>query len=289
MTKLIVLGDDGKKYNVDISISPVEVTPPVDPPVDPPVPVGDWNISVWGMQWSNSPKVHFDTLETTFNEFRYAFHNGTSTTPRRVGDGPYGATATQTELRNLVKRGVRVSSSIGGGGYEVNVSDPAAFIRGLEAEERWLGIRWGGLNWDWESSKFKAAAPNCIEISRRLKAAREDFYVSWSPNGSYKDDYRNALRDAEDVVDEIAQQFYDSVVSYEDAEKEVKKYIAMFGADKVGVGMMIGSESKYWDINECLTYMGRFSELGVRKANLWEMGRAGRAQWAKGIHSIVTA
>lgn len=264
---------------------------PVPDPVPVPVPVpttGTNTCSIWMMLWPNSPRVDVANLPLEVDEIRLAFAINDG---KLVGYGPYGGKANLVTLLKgfLAKRtGRRISISVGGGGYTISILSATAYVNNLLAIERDLGVPIGGLNWDWESNAFKANATKCIEVSRMLKALRGNgFYVSWSPNGTYKDDYRNALTGHDDVVDEIAQQFYDSVVSYDDALKEVKKYVALFGTSKVGVGMMVGSASVYWDLNECKDYMTRLrAETGVRITNLWEGSNPATAAWAVAMKAI---
>lgn len=250
-------------------------------PVEGLLPVATSHCSVWAMLWSNSPRTDIAGLPPEVDEVRLAFAIGDTTL---VGYGPYGGKAgliDQLERFQAARMGRFPTLSVGGGKQSVSIPDANRFISRLEAIEEDLGIRFGGVNWDIESAQFITYANPIVVASRRLKADRPGFYVSWSPNGVWKDAYRTALVNETDVVDEIAQQFYDATVSYDAALIEIKKYVALFGPDKVGVGMMVGPEPEYWDMSECVNYMSAFkAETGVRKTNLWHGGRPQAAQWA---------
>lgn len=262
---------------------------PTPDPVPVPVPTTGANTcSIWVMLWPNSPKVDIANLALEIDEIRLAFAVNDG---KLVGYGPYGGKANLTNLLKgfLAKRpGRRVSISVGGGGYTISIPTVEGYVNNLLAIEPDLGVPITGLNWDWESSAFKSNVAKCIAVSRMLKALRgSSFYVSWSPNGTLKDDYRTGLTGAGDVVDEIAQQFYDSVVSYEDALRETQKFVDVFGPSKVGVGMMVGSANIYWDLNECKDYMTRLrTQLGVRITNLWEGSNFQTNAWAVAMKEI---
>lgn len=247
--------------------------------------------SVWLMLWPNSPRVDVAGLPSFVDEIRLAFfvENG-----RMVGYGPYGGREKLAVLLNgfiSARSGRFVSASVGGGGLNISIGDPDSYVGNVVGEMDRLGVPLGGLNWDWEHRDFRANASKCISVSRKMKAKfGEDFYVSWSPNGTYKDDYRNALRDSVDVVDEIAQQMYDdeSGISYEEALHEVKIYCELFGKERTGVGMMLGSNPKRWTLQQCSEYMKRFcTDEGIVISNLWEGSHPQVGQWAEAMGKAV--
>jgi hypothetical protein len=114
--------------------------------------------------------------------------------------------------------------------------------------------------------------------------------VSWSPNGVYKDVYRNALKNSQDVVDEIAQQAYDSVISYEQILVEVKKYVSLFGAGKVGLCCALPGSSgtgQAWSLPTCLDYLDRLhKDAGIRHTAFWEGAHRQVGQWAIGAKRV---
>lgn len=249
--------------------------------------------AVWVMCWPDSPVVDIAGLPDEVDEIRLAFLVGNA---EPVGYGPYGGKDRLTALLKtfLAKRSGRfISWSVGGGGYTIRIPDVEAYAKRVISAGKDLDVPIGGINWDWEHTDFKVNATKCIAVSRRLKQLQGNgFYVSWSPNGQFKDDYRNALRDAKDVVDEIAQQFYDddTGITYEEAKREVQIYCDLFGAAKVGVGMMIGSNPTRWTLAECIDYAARFKrECGVTVTNLWEGSHASTKRWAVEMEKAAAA
>ena len=249
------------------------------------------NCSVWAMMWSNSPKTDIANLAPAVDEVRLAFviNNGVLS-----GYGPYGGKANLTSALKafLAKRSGRfITWSIGGGGQSIDVSNPTGFVANLAAIERDLGVTFGGLNWDWESGAFASNASRVLEISRQLRAARgKDFYISWSPNGVYKNDYRSVLTGHADLVDEISQQYYDSVITYDQALTETRKYVDLFGADKVGTGCAMPGSSgtgAAWTLPVWSTNVARLrADAGVRKTNFWEGANSSTTAWATAMKAV---
>ncbi len=261
-------------------------------PKPDPVPVSSTHghCSVWAMLWSNSPKTPIATLAPEIDEVRLAFAVDSG---KLVGYGPYGGKAglvAQLKAFLAARPGRFVSLSVGGGGYTISIPSVDTYITAIENIEKDFDpdekFKFGGLNWDWEAKAFATNATRCIEVSRKLKALRgKGFFVSWSPNGTFKTAYRDALRSNLDVVDEIAQQYYDSVVSEQAALDATRAYLdAKFPASVVGVGMMLGSESTRWDLTKCASVMkAHADQLGVRISNLWEGSHPQTNSWAKAM------
>lgn len=270
----------------DVSFAGSNVVLSVVPRQEPEGPsvISQVHTSVWLMMWPNSANVDITKIQA--DEIRLAFFIEDG---QLVGWGPWGKTEFCKQLKMWLQNGNGAkfaSFSLGGGGMNINVSNPTQFKKNIEAKEKEIAdamgipFRFEGMNWDWENDNFERNAENVRKLTQLFRDQRGSaFYISWSPNGTYKDAYRRVLKGYEYLVDEIAQQFYDSVVSYEQALVEVKKYITQFGASRVGVGMMLGGENVYWDLNEATTYTKRFFALGVRKFNLWEAGRANTGEW----------
>ena len=291
--KATMYTDDTVEFLADAVVDPEP--PVVVPPVDPKPGSRVNNTSVWLMMWSNSPNVDIANLPDEVDEIRIAFVINEC---QLVGWGPWGKAAFVKGINAFLNKraGRFVSLSAGGGGYTINVSSPSTYLSkaiALEAEIRnemvaqklpnASAFKFGGFNWDWENSAFKQNAGNVIKLSQMFRDTfGASFYISWSPNGSFKDDYRSVCKAYPALVDEMAQQFYDSQVSQSVAIAETKKYVALFGPDKVGVGMMVGPEAVYWDLNECDANVREIrKQLGVRKTNLWEAGRQGTVEWAR--------
>ena len=258
----------------------------------PPVPTsGASNISTWVMLWSNSPAVDIGTLPLEIDEVRLAFLNGTG---QSVGDGPYGLAALRAQLQGFLgaRTGRRISASIGGGGYNVDLSSVATFAANMKAREVELGITWGGLNCDVETQSFAQQSGNYVALARQFKAERPGFYCSWSPNGTYRTDYQSVLQGAPDVVDELAFQDYDTVVDYGTALQYVQAFMGggKLDASQVGVGMMIeDGNPQRWTLAQCIDYATRIkAATGVVKFNVWEASRPGLAAWAKAMRQIAS-
>lgn len=286
------LRDNVKKGDVLTPVLTPQV-PVLDPVPDPtPTPVGGSNnCSIWVLLWPNSPRVDIANLASEVDEIRLAFAINDG---KLVGYGPYGG---KEQLGSLLRtflsqrKGRRISVSVGGGGYTIVISDVNAYADNILKIGDDLGVPIMGINWDWESRAFRVDAARCVAVSRRLKTLKgKDFFVSWSPNGEFKDDYRNALKNAADVVDEISQQFYDSVVTYDAALTEVRKYVALFGVERVGVGMGLGPDAKHWDVSECKDYMTRLrAATGVRITNLWWEGSTSLTnEWAAAMKKVTS-
>lgn len=266
-------------------------------PKPDPAPTQRGHCSVWAMLWSNSPKTPIATLAPEIDEVRLAFAVNAG---ELVGYGPYGGKAALVAQLNAfldARPGRFVSLSVGGGGYTISIPGVETYISAIEAIERDLSttarpFKFGGLNWDWEAKAFATNAAKCVEVSRKLKALRgKGFFVSWSPNGTFKTAYRDALKGNLDVVDEIAQQYYDSVVSEKAALDATRAYLdAKFPASVVGVGMMLGSESTRWDLAECTSVMkAHVNQLGVRISNLWEGSHPQTNAWAQAMAAATKA
>jgi len=248
------------------------------------------NIAVWIMTWPNSPRVDLGKIPTEVDEIRLSFliNDG-----RMVGDGPAGLSTMRGELQKFLnaRTGRFVSVAVGGGGYTISIPSVTKYIDNIKVAEKHWGITFGGLNWDWEADSFKANAANTIAISRALKKERGNgFYVSWSPNGSYKWDYSQVCQSAPDVVDELGFQNYDTEVSYDTSYDITKKLRgSSLRADQMGSAMMIENNNrKRWTLEQCIVNTQRLrNDLGVRKVALWEGGRAQSVQWYAAMRNIV--
>jgi hypothetical protein len=274
-----------------VRVDLVYTNQPASSVIDPVVPdleQGVVNLSTWWMIWPNSARVRCIELPDEFDELRIAFAQGTPI--GLVGDSPHGWDRMQSDLKALQARGKRVSLSVGGGGGDAGTGDTKGFIDAFARIEDRLGLQLQGLNFDIESASFDAS--QCLRIAAQLRSDRgAGFRLSWSPNGSNKSAYLAAARTglAGGLVDEFGQQFYDAPVSLGAARTEVSKWLAAgLKPSQCCIGMMVGTESIYWTVETCATYMAAFkAEYGIRSAYLWELSRPGTAEWARRIRSAV--
>jgi hypothetical protein len=255
----------------------------------PPPSTGAWSLSCYGMVWSDSPSINFNTgLDPSFTDFNVSFANSSGGKPGGlVGDGPQGLTATKSQIAALRARGVKVKLSFGGGGYGVSYPSASTFLANLQASANYYGLTmWDGIDWDDEGT-FNG--PQAVALSRAAKQAfGTTFKVTWAPNGATVDAYINAVRGNLDVVDEFGQQFYDSNVSYSAALSRVDQMRAAgIPTNKIAIGMMLGNDSNHWTMAQCKQYMTQFrSDRGIRRAYLWEIGN-NSAAWGQAMKAIV--
>lgn len=88
----------------------------------------------------------------------------------------------------------------------------------------------------------------------------------------------------------MGSQFYEVRVSDDAAIGRMKRSGLDQGipADKIGVGMRIGSTPTTWTLDTCKRVMTRArDELGVRNCYLWDQSDPQAAQWAKAMREIV--
>jgi hypothetical protein len=287
-TLVTLLTRDGRVTGWPLVVD--ETKPPVTPPTQPGGRVN--NMSVWVMLWPNSTRVDIANLPIEIDEIRLAFFTDSG---KLVGYGPYGQQELSRQLKAFLQKrpGRFISASAGGGGYDVDVSNPESYVSTVLSYEEKLGVRFDGFNVDWESDRFRSMAPNIVKALRILKKRKgSQFYCSWSPNGTYKEQYRDVCHANPDVVDELAFQNYDTPVTYKTASDIIKMFLGngKLRPDQVGIGMMIENNNpKRWTLAQCLDYTRRLcEEYGVRKTNLWEAGRAETDRWARGVKPLTS-
>lgn len=263
-----------------------------DTPTPPVVIPGKAWITTWGMVYSDSPRVDFGQLPIEIDELALAFvfNKGVIS-----GYSQLGLNSLKNQLQAfLAAKPTRIiSASLGGGGNNVDVSDPIGFVRNLKFIESQLGIKWGGLNCDIENNSFVTSFPNLLKIYRQFISERPGFKSSWSPNGSYVDKYIAALKDNLDVLKNgwIAQQFYDSPVSVVAAKGRIQQMLdAGIPIESIGIGMMIeDNNSSRWTLKQCIdnttTLVKEFP--GIVHVNNWEASRQQLQPWATAMKGII--
>jgi hypothetical protein len=244
--------------------------------------------AVYHMMWSNSGSPRLANIPKQVNVVNLAFMQGS--TPKIVGWGSQSKASFVADAKALRARGVRIVASVGGAGGHLNVKNRTAFVNGVMALNKELPL--DGLDWDIEGSTPMPPA-DIVAISKSLKQKRgSKFAITLAPNGSNIDHYRGIAVQLQraGALDMIGQQFYDAVVSKEAAKMRVAQLVtAGIPQNKVAVGMMVGPQSTYWTVGECITAVKyiKASYPRIRGGYLWEAGRAGTADWATRLSPVL--
>lgn len=270
--------------------TPTPTTPSSSDVADPTAPLGypAHAVGLYYMMWPDSPSPRLADIPTGVNVVNLAFAQGDP--PALVGWGPTGQATFTADAATLRAHGVRVVLSVGGGGGTANPANRTAFVNGIMAINAKVPL--DGIDWDLETST--PTTSDVVWISQRLKQLRgPKFAVTLAPNGANIDAYRPiavALQNA-GALDMIGQQFYDAVVSKEDAAWRIGQLEAAgITPDHIGVGMMVGTSDHYWTVDECVTntqYL-KATYPGLRGGYLWEASRAGTADWVNRVGAILT-
>ena len=244
-------------------------------------------VAVYHMMWASSGAPALSTLPANVNVVNLAFAQ--SDPPALVGWSAQGEAAFLAQAAMLRARGVRFILSVGGQGGQVNISNRQAFVNGVMAINAKLPL--DGLDWDLEGPAMSQA--DVVWIAQELDRLRGPaFAQTMAPNGSNVSTYLPiavALHQ-QGLLDAYGQQFYDAVVSKEAANGRIDQAIAAgLPESKITVGMMVGSTSVYWTVDQCVTNVTwlKSQHPGLRGGYLWESGRAGTADWASRIGNLL--
>ncbi|HYO85409.1 MAG TPA: malectin domain-containing carbohydrate-binding protein [Dermatophilaceae bacterium] len=213
---------------------------------------------------------------------------------RLVGYSGQGKTSLMADIKARQASGGKVSVSIGGAGNPINTSNTTGFVNEFTAIGTDLNFVPDGIDWDLEHWNNTS---QIVAISKALKAKYgAKFGVTYSVGGvGSQADIDNrvstgvALHQA-GALDAFSWQLYDTVVGLSTAKWRLGTIIsAGIPASKVTVGMMVGSSDKYWDNNECLTYMRDIkATMGLTKTALWTEGwSAADTRWANDMKSVI--
>lgn len=245
-------------------------------------------VSVYKMMWSvNGPNL--GSIPSGVNCIRLAFAQGDP--PSLVGWGSQGQSSFLSDLAAKRAAGVKIILSVGGSGGALNPANRTGFLSGVAAIRSALGGGLDGLDWDIEASGLVQS--DVVYLSTQLKSLYgSGFAITFVPNGGNVGTYLPAAVacHAAGALDEYGQQFYDAVVSVGAAAGRIQEALnAGLPISKISVGMMVGSETIYWDNAEARSnmqsLMGQFP--GLQRAYLWEASRAGTAQWVTDMRSLI--
>ena len=259
-------------------------------PVPPtPAPTGGYperEIAGYHMMWgSNGPDL--DTVHPAFNVIRLAFASGSG--PTMVGWSSAGLATFRAKALAMRARGVRFVVSLGGGGESLDPSNPPAFVDGLAGIKLQLSFL-DGIDWDWESGWNTSQV---VAVSKAAVARfGTGFAVTFAPGGGSVANYLAAAVECQrsGILTSYGQQFYDAPVSVLAAAGRISEAVAAgIPISKISVGMMIAPDGSHWSNAQC---KANFTALraqfpGLQRAYLWELQRAGTAQWAADMAAIL--
>ncbi|MCW2614848.1 MAG: hypothetical protein JWN08_1842, partial [Frankiales bacterium] len=244
-------------------------------------------VAAYIMMWNNANTPKLASIPSNVNVVNLAFGQGT--VPTMPGWGSQSEASFVADARALRARGVRIVLSVGGAGGAMNIANRQAFLDGVMAINAKIPL--DGLDWDIEGAAMGAS--DVVYLSTTLKSLRGSaFAITMAPNGSNIDQYRAIAVQlhAKGALDMIGQQFYDAVVSPGAARGRVDQLTAAGIPDtKIGVGMMVGDADVYWTVQECLDAVKyiKATHPNIRGGYLWEIGRAGTADWADRVGTLL--
>jgi hypothetical protein len=245
------------------------------------------SLAVYAMRWSDS-QGPLSAVPAKCNVVRLAFANALPL--RMTGWGPEGEAASLASLTALRARGCKISVSIGGGGYAIDLSNTSARV----ADMQFIASQLGGIDgMDIDIEGSSIVQSQVLAFAAGCKAIfGPNFHVTMVPNGSNISQYLPvavALHNAGNL-DAFGQQFYDAPVSLAAAKGRIQEAInAGLPVSKYEVGMMIANDASHWTNAQCLSYMTdiRNTWPTIKGAYLWENSRAGTAQWATDIAGVL--
>lgn len=289
-------------FSVDKPVG--ETPPPVTVPPTVPVSAGavanrTSPVAVWAMMWPNSPRFDWAAIPDCVDIVWLAFLKPDGRGLH--GYGPWGKTGLQEGMRRFLaaRPGRVIGWSIGGGGYEVQIGDPARYVANILDTEKDLFTvpgesepfaRFMGGNIDWESEKIVPVGDKVAAVLRSFKESRPGFWCAWTPNGTVKEEYAALCARHPDVVDVLEFQCYDiSGFTFQRALDEVYEpyFFPAFDRSRLGAAMMIeAGRNDRWTMEQCVDAARRFRALGVTKTSFWEAGAREFGAWAEAMRTV---
>ncbi|MCA0438719.1 MAG: hypothetical protein LCH98_20030, partial [Actinobacteria bacterium] len=225
-----------------------------------------------------------------------AFANQSSGRLALCGYSGQGKASLMSEIKARQAAGTKISVSIGGAGYPINTSNVSKFVSDFVEIGKDLNFTPDGIDWDLEHWNNTG---EIVAISTALKETYgPKFAVTFTVGGvGNQADIDNrigtgaALQRA-GALDAYGWQFYDAQVSLPVAKWRLQDLVSKgIPANKLVVGMMLGSTSNYWSLSTASANMRDImGTMGITKTALWPEARtwtAPDAQWAASMKSII--
>ena len=276
---------------VTSSAPPAPTTAATTPTSSNPAPTAGFPakaVGVYNMLWSNSTGP-LSGESGGVNVHLLAFGSSNSSgTITLVGYGPTGKAELLAALATDRARGDKIILSLGGSGYVVDLSATAARVNDIAAIASDIGGL-DGVDIDIETGTINQA--QIVAFAQGLRAKfGTGFAFTMAPNGSNVDQYRPIAKVLSDMglLTYIGQQFYDAPVSLAAAKYRIQQFITVgIPQSQIAVGMMIGTTSNYWTLQQCHDYMTDIMTTwpGITKAYLWHAGGTGTPTWVSDMRS----
>ena len=279
--------------------APTPAPTPVPAPSPAPVPSvqSSWPTNMIGAYKPMFGVDHHNlsSISPSVNVVFLAFANQSSGRLALCGYSGQGKASLMADIKARQAAGVKISVSIGGAGYPINTADTAKFVKEFIAIGQDLSFTPDGIDWDLEHRNNTA---EIVAISTALKAKYgPKFGVTFTVGGvGSQADIDNrintgvALQRA-GALDAYGWQFYDAEVSLPVAKWRLQDLINKgIPANKLVIGMMLGSTSKYWTLSQTATNARDIkATMGITKTALWPEARTwtgSDALWAASMKSI---
>ena len=278
---------------VTSSAPPAPTTAATTPTSSNPAPTAGFPakaVGVYNMIWSNSPGP-LSGEPGGVNVHLLAFGSSNSSgTITLMGYGPTGKVDLLAALATDRARGDKIILSLGGGGgYVVDLSATTARVNDIAAIASDIGGL-DGVDIDIETGTINQA--QIVAFAQGLRAKfGTGFAFTMAPNGSNVDQYRPIAKVLSDMglLTYIGQQFYDAPVSLAAAKYRIQQFITVgIPQSQIAVGMMVGTTSSYWTLQQCHDYMTDIMTTwpGITKAYLWHAAGTGTPTWVSDMRSI---
>ncbi len=252
-------------------------------PVVPPRPAGMKSLGVYLMDGVGK----LVQMPPKCNRILVAFYQGTDLV-EWGGDSP-SKTASDLSAWRASRAGNQVLISLGGQGGTVNLGSVPAGIARINGH-----LPVDGIDFDAESFSYSPsqAVSICKDAAAAIGRAPKDFVVSFVPPGG--DPVTPALGAAHDVkaagfTVNFGQQLYETSISDSDVINATQRAVSILGAASVTIGMMLGDSHNSWTVDSAESRMRQVVQRwpDIAGAYLWESSRAGTAEWASRVGTVL--
>lgn len=251
-------------------------------------------LSVYLKMWANSKLPGLAAAAVPgITEVRLAFLQGSP--PRLVGWGSQTEAEVVADCQTLRARGVAITASIGGSGGHIDTGARGAFVQGVDDVHATIGL--DRIDWDVEASALDP--DDVLGISQTLHDSWGTC-VTMAPNGSNVATYLPVAVELHQrgLLVAYGQQFYDAAVPLgtPDPSKTgtamgriAQAITAGLPPETIQVGMMVGSDSKYWSMDECETHMAAIVAEWpcIGGAYLWSEKHTEVTEWARRVGAVL--